>query len=79
MVRMVPRTYRKKRWRVVFLWILGSFCLLMGSMMAGRLDRATGTSDTLFLLALLTSMMFFLITGLLWISASIALRKIEDD
>lgn len=45
MVRMVPRAYKKKKkWRIVSLWILGSFCMLVGSMVAGQLQRMTGGS-----------------------------------
>lgn len=71
MVRMVPRAYKKKKkWRIVSLWILGSFCMLVGSMVAGQLQRMTGAGSIVFLIAFILSLMFFLTAGLLWISVS---------
>jgi len=79
MVRMIPRMYRKKKWRIIVLWILSSLFMFGGSMIAGQLQRTVGTNDTGFLIALILSLIFFLTASLLWISIALALREVEED
>jgi len=79
MVRMIPRFYRKNKWRIVSLWILGSICMLLGSLIAGQLQRTIGTSDMGLLVAFVLSLMFFLIAGMLWVAVALALREVEEE
>jgi cation transporter-like permease len=79
MVRMIPRFYRKNKWRIVSLWILGSICMLLGSLIAGQLQRTIGTSDTGLLVAFVLSLMFFLTAGMLWVAVALALREVEEE
>jgi cation transporter-like permease len=79
MVRMIPRIYKKNKWKIVFLWVIGSICLLIGSMIAGQLQRTLGTDDIGFLIALLLSLMFFLVAGLFWIAVVLAFKEVREE
>jgi hypothetical protein len=79
MVRMVPRIYKKKKWRIIVLWVLSSLFMFGGAMIAGQLQKTVGTNDIGFLIALVLSLVFFLTASLLWISIALALREIEEE
>ena len=63
-----------RSWKTAILWIFGSISIFLGSMIAGRLDLSPGVNEMGFILALVISIMLFLIGGLLWISVAIAVR-----
>ena len=63
-----------RNWKTAILWIFGSIFILLGSMISGRLDLSLGVNEMGFILALVISIMLFLIGGLLWISVAIAAR-----
>ncbi|MBI4009586.1 MAG: hypothetical protein HY361_00115 [Candidatus Aenigmarchaeota archaeon] len=63
-----------RSWKTAILWIFGSISILLGSMISGRLDISPGVDEMGFILALVISIMLFLIGGLLWISVAIAAR-----
>ena len=63
-----------RSWKTVFLWILGSISIFLGSMIAGKLDFSPGVNEIGFILALVISVMFFLVGGLLWISVALAVK-----
>ena len=63
-----------RHWKTVLLWILGSISIFIGSMIAGRLDFGLGVNEPGFVLALVISLMFFLMGGLLWISVALAVK-----
>ena len=63
-----------RHWKTVLLWISGSIAIFIGSMIAGRLDFGLGVNEPGFLLALVISLMFFLMGGLLWISVALAVK-----
>jgi len=63
-----------RSWKTVFLWILGSISIFLGSMIAGKLDLSPGVNEIGFILALVISIMFLLVGGLLWISVALAVK-----
>ena len=63
-----------RSWKTAFMWIFGSISILLGSMIAGRLDFGDGVNETGFILALAVSLRLFLIGGLLWISVALAIK-----
>jgi len=79
MVRMIFRIRKKNKWKIICLWVLGSICMLIGSMIAGQLQRTTGTNDIGFLIAFMLALMFFLTASLFWISVALALREVEEE
>lgn len=70
---------RKRNWKIVTFWVLGSVCILFGSMIAGHLERGLGVSDLGFTLALLIAFVLFLVAGLLWISVAIAVKEVSEE
>ncbi|MEM5766599.1 MAG: hypothetical protein QW423_03140 [Candidatus Aenigmatarchaeota archaeon] len=78
MVRMIPRIYKKKRWKIALFWVLASLLLLFGSMIAGQLQVSYGTNVAALLIAFLLALLFFLLAGLLWIAIAVALRQYEE-
>ena len=65
--------------KVMLFWIIGALLIMAGSMIAGRVDRGLGVSDSGFLLALIISLILFLLGGLLWISVAIGARVVKDE
>lgn len=69
----------RRGWKIVSFWILGTFCVLFGSMIAGHLEKTLGVTELGYFLALLISFVLFLIGGLLWISVAIAVREAREE
>ena len=69
----------KRNWKIVTSWILGSICILAGSMISGNLEKNVGTTDFAYYIALIISLILFLFAGLLWISVSVAIKKISEE
>lgn len=69
----------RRSWKIVTFWILGTFCVLFGSMIAGHLEKTIGVTELGYFLALLVSFILFLIGGLLWISVAIAVGKTREE
>lgn len=53
--------------------------MVMGSMIAGQLQKTIGTNDIGFLIAFVLSLTLFLTASLLWISVALALREVEEE
>lgn len=73
------RTYRdmvkeKSNLKLVFFWLLGSLFLLSGMWIVCNLELALGVTWGSYILAILISLIFFLLTGLCWISVAVATR-----
>lgn len=62
-------------WKIPFFWIIGSVCVLAGSMIAGSLQRGLGVSDSSFYIGLLTALILFLLGGMFWIAVAVAVRS----
>lgn len=69
---------RYKNWKVLVFWILGAFCALLATMIAGNTKMDIGTTSEGFILSLTVSLVLFLIAGLLWISVSVAIKDLEE-
>jgi uncharacterized membrane protein len=69
----------KRNWKIVSFWVLGTACILFGSMIAGHLEKGLGVTDLGFSLALLISFVLFLVGGLLWISVAVAIKEIGEE
>lgn len=78
MVRMVPRAYKKKRWKIVFSWLIASILMVFGCIIASETEMGPSSNKITFLIIFLLSLIFFLIAGLFWISIALALRKLEE-
>jgi biotin transporter BioY len=75
---MIPKIYKRKRWKIAFLWLLASLFLLFGSMIAGQLQRSFGSNEIALWIAFLLALIFFLLAGLFWIAIAVALRQYEE-
>ncbi|MEM5773245.1 MAG: hypothetical protein QXL86_03440 [Candidatus Aenigmatarchaeota archaeon] len=75
---MIPKIYKRKRWKIALLWVLSSLFLLFGSMIAGELQTSYGTNEIALLIAFLLALIFFLLAGLFWIAIAVALRQYEE-
>jgi hypothetical protein len=62
-------------WKIPFFWVVGSVCILFGSMVAGSLQRGLGVSESSFFIGLLTALILFLIGGMLWIVVAVAVKS----
>jgi hypothetical protein len=65
--------------KIMAFWILGAIMLMIGSMIAGRVEAGIGVSDAGFFFALLIAFVLFLVGGLLWISVAIATKTAKED
>lgn len=59
-------------WKIPTFWVLGSICLLVGSMTATTIQNYDGMDAVI---RALVSLMAFLIGGMCWISVSIAVKN----
>jgi len=69
----------KRSWKIITFWILGTFCIMFASMIAGHLEKTLGVTELGYFLALLVSFVLFLIGGLFWISVAIAVRETREE
>jgi hypothetical protein len=60
--------------KLVGVWILGGVFLLLGTWIIQNLELNVGVSGFSYALALLIALVLFLLTGLAWISVSVATR-----
>jgi|YelNatPaOPRAMG01_1025707.scaffolds.fasta_scaffold05477_6 hypothetical protein len=62
-------------WKIPAFWVIGSICILFGSMIAGSLQRSLGVSESSFVIGLLTALLLFMLGGIFWITVSVAVKK----
>jgi hypothetical protein len=62
-------------WKIPAFWIIGSLCILFGSMIAGSLQRGLGVSESSFVIGLLSALLLFMIGGMFWIVVAVAVKK----
>jgi len=67
----------RKSLKMALFWVLGSICILVGSMISGHLEKGLGVDDLSYFLALTIAFVLILLGGLLWISVAIAVRMKE--
>ena len=65
--------------KIMAFWIIGALMILLGSMIAGRVEMGLGVSDAGFFFALLIALVLFLLGGLLWISVAIATKTSKEE
>jgi hypothetical protein len=65
--------------KIMLFWIIGALLLLVGSMIAGRVERGLGVSDAGFFFAVLVAFAMFLLGGLLWMSVGMATKAASEE
>lgn len=65
----------QKNWKMALFWIMGSICLMMGSMIVGGLGDYSGLG---YIINMAFSLMLFMLGGLLWIAVSISMKRKMD-
>jgi uncharacterized BrkB/YihY/UPF0761 family membrane protein len=73
------REPRKKKWRMTIFWVIGTACILLGTMIAGHLDKTLGVTDISYTLALVTAFVLILLGGFLWISVAVAFKRVTEE
>jgi hypothetical protein len=61
--------------KLVLSWIVGGVFLLLGIWIINNLEFGLGVSEMSYAIALLVSLIFILIAGLLWINTSVGVRN----
>lgn len=74
----IARRHRS-HWKMVFFWFIGAFCLLLGSMIAGQLEKTIGVTDLTYGFALVLALVLFLIGGLMWITVALAMKVVHEE
>jgi hypothetical protein len=62
-------------WKIPLFWLLGGLCMLLGSMVAGSLQRSLGVAESDFLIGLVSALILFLVGGMLWIAVAVAAKS----
>ena len=65
----------KRNMKMVLFWIIGSFSILIGAMIAGNVERTLGTDDQSFAAAVFIAFILILLGGLMWITVAVAAKK----
>jgi len=60
--------------KLVLVWIIGGLLLLAGTWITSNLELTIGVTDISYSIALLASLVLFLIAGLCWISVAVATK-----
>jgi len=68
----------ERNWKMVLFWVLGTICVMAGSMVSGHLESSTGVTGIGYMFALVVAFVLFLLGGLLWISVAIAMKRVLD-
>jgi hypothetical protein len=59
---------------LIFSWLLGGVFLLFGVWIINNLEFGIGVSEFSYAIAMIVSLVFILIAGLLWINTSVGVR-----
>ena len=65
----------RRNLKMVLFWIIGSMSILIGSMIAGNVERTLGTDETGFGTAVFIAFILIMLGGLLWITVAVAAKK----
>ena len=68
----------ERNWKMVLFWVLGTVCVMAGSMVSGHLESGPGVTGTSYTFALVVAFVLFMLGGLLWISVAIAMKRVLD-
>jgi hypothetical protein len=61
--------------KTVTVWIMGGIFLLVGVWIINNLKMDIGVSEASYIMALLISLVLFLLAGLCWISVAVATKR----
>ncbi len=65
--------------KILFLLILGSLTAFLGAAIAGKAELALGTTQAEFVILILISFLFFLITGICWLYTAVVIKEREES
>jgi hypothetical protein len=65
--------------KLILFWIIGALALLLGSWIAGHVEKTLGVTDLSYALALLVALILFLFGGFLWIAVAIGVMHEEEQ
>jgi hypothetical protein len=60
---------------LIFSWLIGGVFLLFGVWIINNLEYGIGVSEFSYAIAIIVSLIFILIAGLLWINTSVGVRR----
>jgi hypothetical protein len=60
--------------KLVVSWILGGVFILLGVWITNNLELGLGVNEMAYAIAMIVSLIFILIGGLLWINTSVAVK-----
>jgi hypothetical protein len=60
--------------KLVIVWIIGGLLMLAGSWIMSNLELTVGVTSISYIIALLASVVLFLLAGLCWISVAVATK-----
>ncbi|MBU4300427.1 MAG: hypothetical protein ABIF85_01315 [Nanoarchaeota archaeon] len=61
--------------KLALFWIIGALCMLLGSWLAGHLERVLGITDASFYGTLFIAFLLFLFGGLAWIAVAVGVAQ----
>jgi len=64
--------------RVITLLLIGSLTAFLGASIAGKAEIGLGLSQTEFVVLVIVSLLFFLITGISWLYTAILIKEREE-
>lgn len=74
---MKKETKQYKPWKVIFLWFFGSIFALVASLIVSQAGLQFTNFSARTILIISVAFFLFLITGILWISVAVVLKKPE--
>lgn len=60
--------------KLVVSWILGGVFILLGVWITNNLEMGLGVNEMAYAIAMIVSLIFILVGGLLWINTSVAVK-----
>jgi hypothetical protein len=65
----------KLEFKLVLVWIIGGLLMLGGSWIMANLEAAVGVTEVSYGIALLASLVMYLLAGLCWIAVAVATKR----
>lgn len=65
--------------KILFLLLVGSLTAFFGAAIAGKVELSLGTSQTEFIISILLSFLFFLLTGIAWLYTAVVIKEREES
>ena len=61
--------------KLVLVWVIGSIFMLAGTWIVSNLELTTGVTTISYFIALLASLVLYLLAGICWISVAVATKS----